>query len=309
MSLTFTAFNGLLAILAWEGEPGTTYTVQTSEDRVSWSTLPAVFGEGLEDFSVALETHVFPIFARLRFSADGDTNENGLPDLWELSHFGILDVDPLADPDKDGASNRSEWIAGSDPLDFYNGARPRIRLACGDRWIVPVNGISGPALSLILTDSRGDPWPDAPVSLHMQSGAAGILQSGEKASRAVQEVTAYTDSMGRITTMSHAIHVLGSPQAGHRDQLHIAAGGSGAAVCIQTIAASIPQPPRDLKHEIAPDGPLIIAWQGNPGEAEGFIVESLSNNGDWIPLAGITASELPDPDPATGRFQLSINSD
>lgn len=46
-----------------------------------------------------------------------DSDGNGLPDAWEMAHFGRLGVDPQADPDRDGLSNRQEYVAGTDPSD------------------------------------------------------------------------------------------------------------------------------------------------------------------------------------------------
>lgn len=44
-----------------------------------------------------------------------DINSNGLPDGWEVGNFGSLGVDPSADADNDGTSNRMEYLAGTDP--------------------------------------------------------------------------------------------------------------------------------------------------------------------------------------------------
>ncbi len=46
-----------------------------------------------------------------------DTDSNGLDDPWELQHFGRIGIDPNADADADGATNRGEYVAGTDPLD------------------------------------------------------------------------------------------------------------------------------------------------------------------------------------------------
>jgi hypothetical protein len=42
---------------------------------------------------------------------------NGLPVDWELTYFGRTGIDPNADPDQDGLSNYSEYLAGTDPND------------------------------------------------------------------------------------------------------------------------------------------------------------------------------------------------
>ena len=54
-------------------------------------------------------------------SVDADSDGNGLPDSWELEHFGALTgTDPAADPDHDGSSNLAECRAGTDPMNGYD---------------------------------------------------------------------------------------------------------------------------------------------------------------------------------------------
>jgi len=47
--------------------------------------------------------------------ASCDIDQNGLPDWWELEHFGTLGVDPRGDPDGDLLLNMYEYLAGTDP--------------------------------------------------------------------------------------------------------------------------------------------------------------------------------------------------
>ena len=63
---------------------------------------------------------------RLNLQRMLDSDLNGLPDWWEQMFFGQLTgTSPSADPDHDGASNLSEWLAGTNPT---NGASA-LRLA------------------------------------------------------------------------------------------------------------------------------------------------------------------------------------
>ena len=47
---------------------------------------------------------------------DRDSNNNGLPDVWEIAYFGSANVDPNADPDGDGRNNLQEFRDGTNPV-------------------------------------------------------------------------------------------------------------------------------------------------------------------------------------------------
>jgi len=44
-----------------------------------------------------------------------DSNANGLPDAWERIYFGTIGVNPNADADADGVTNKREYLAGTNP--------------------------------------------------------------------------------------------------------------------------------------------------------------------------------------------------
>lgn len=48
----------------------------------------------------------------------GDTDGDGISDVWEMEHFGTLARDLGLDTDGDGVSDLDEWLAGTDPNDW-----------------------------------------------------------------------------------------------------------------------------------------------------------------------------------------------
>ncbi|QQL46276.1 PIG-L family deacetylase [Sulfuriroseicoccus oceanibius] len=67
----------------------------------------------------------------LLHAANPDTDNDKLPDVWELAHFsGVAAADPAADDDGDGVSVGDEYVAGLDPavadrIEFSIGDAPR----------------------------------------------------------------------------------------------------------------------------------------------------------------------------------------
>lgn len=59
-----------------------------------------------------------PHLARVSYlPANQDGNSNGISDWWEMIYFGSTNVDPSADTDADGFSNRSEYLDATNPRD------------------------------------------------------------------------------------------------------------------------------------------------------------------------------------------------
>jgi len=54
--------------------------------------------------------------ATIRVTPAGDSDGDGIPDDWEMQHFGTLDRDGTGDADGDGISDLDEYLRGSDPL-------------------------------------------------------------------------------------------------------------------------------------------------------------------------------------------------
>jgi len=66
------------------------------------------------------------VLASRNIVADEDTDQDGLPDSWEIHYFGDLSFDADDDPDLDDLTNLEEFVGGSDPTDVTSGPRPPI---------------------------------------------------------------------------------------------------------------------------------------------------------------------------------------
>jgi hypothetical protein len=299
------ALSPLVMVYAWQADPLLTYTVQTSGDLQLWETLPLVVSGSDSINEVGIEPQQWPVFVRLRYSLYGDTNDNGLPDTWEWERFGMLDVDPDGDPDLDGISTIDEWSSGSDPLDFYNGELPAIRIASGREWLVTGGEMSAQALALVVTHADGRPWPGAPVVLRSASGNPALLHGGQDAARAQPQMLEWTDALGRLNPGINAIHVLGPQQPGQRESIRIEAGAAAAEFLVTATGTDFGPPPRRLEWIQLADGGLECSWSGEPGQASAFIVQQQDSSGQWLTLAQTAITGLPSPDPATQRYHLT----
>lgn len=67
------------------------------------------------------------VFTSRNIVAEEDSDQDGLPDPWEIHYFGDLSQNAGDDPDLDGFTNIEEYNGGSDPTDIHSGPNPPIR--------------------------------------------------------------------------------------------------------------------------------------------------------------------------------------
>jgi alpha-tubulin suppressor-like RCC1 family protein len=122
-----------------------------------------------------------------------DTNHNGMDDRWEMEYFGNLGAPAGSDSDGDGISDLQEFLRGTDPTDYFNGATPAIEIVSGNNQFGDAGTIAAQPLSVRVKVSDGQVARNAPVKFSVTSGA-GELLSGE-GSRA-EEMTVRTGTEG-----------------------------------------------------------------------------------------------------------------
>ncbi len=117
-----------------------------------------------------------------------DADEDGLPDLWETTYFGLMGGNANDDPDGDGLTNAQEFQRGSSPTDYYNGVLPQTESLVGaDGQIAPDGSIA-----VKVTDASGNALSNAPVTFTAKEGGHKLAETagGEPLNEAVVRTNA-----------------------------------------------------------------------------------------------------------------------
>ncbi|MEI9476509.1 MAG: Ig-like domain-containing protein [Deltaproteobacteria bacterium] len=89
-----------------------------------------------------------------------DSDNDGLPDCWEMRYFGNLDQDPIGDYDNDGLTNLEEYQRGTDPSDRDtdgDGVDDGEEVKVGTNPLSPQITSSDPRIASIIYPENMDP--------------------------------------------------------------------------------------------------------------------------------------------------------
>ena len=286
----------------WQSRAGHTYSLQQAETLEEWETLPYVF-EG-DDGPIRFRLPPpWPMrFVRLRSSTDGDTDGDLLPDAWEWRTFGDLDAEAAADPDGDGRSNLEEYRDETPPLDFYNGGEVLLTVHSAATQSLAPGAVAPDALHLSLRDPAGEPWAHAPVRFLSFSGNACFAHAGTRHA----ELTLFTDANGEIHPGTHNLRIRAPELPDTLHRLLVEAGGSRHELELLVMPGDAPSPPRQLRRADNHDGSVTYSWQGAAEGAERIFIEERNEHGAWETVLDLPRADWPAPDPATGRYAVTV---
>lgn len=123
--------------------------------------------------SVNRSSDVFVV--RLGSGPAADSDEDGLPDDWEVTYFNSLVRDGSGDWDNDGLNDRAEYLAGTDPTNEGSAFRVLTLTAVGGDGVTVVwSATAGRTYRVQFKDTVDAPWTDLP---------GDVTASGDTASK------------------------------------------------------------------------------------------------------------------------------
>jgi rhamnogalacturonan endolyase len=87
-----------------------------------------------------------------------DTDQDGLPDSWEQTHFGNLSKTPSGDEDGDGQSNASEYLTGTNPASGASIFAATAVPAAANRILLTWPSVPGRTYRIESAPSPAGPW-------------------------------------------------------------------------------------------------------------------------------------------------------
>jgi len=167
----------------------------------SWNWTPNTWGEfHLSAIAIDAEGNRSLSSNTVTVIVPYDSDENDLPDWWELKYFGDLGNVSGADSDGDGLTNAQELTQGSEPDDYYSQGNttitPVISMIGGNNQMGLPGEYLNEAFSVEVRNGSGGPLlANAPISFSVLSGG-GELSGAHGAPANVGVLTLRTDGGG-----------------------------------------------------------------------------------------------------------------
>ncbi|PTY04993.1 hypothetical protein DB347_20095, partial [Opitutaceae bacterium EW11] len=121
-----------------------------------------------------------------------DSNNNGVDDAWETTHgLSLVGDSRSTDSDGDGLTDLQEYLAGSDPTDYYNSTLPVLAFEID---VSGVPGLNGLVSVKVTRGNDGGPLVNAPLILKVTSGASQIAAS--PSGMLASSILVHTDATG-----------------------------------------------------------------------------------------------------------------
>jgi hypothetical protein len=230
------------------------------------------------------------------FSFDLTAPVGQLPVWWQTYYFQQSGIDPSGDSDGDGLTNLTEYQAGSNPTDYYNGQTPQLQIVSGNNQIGGINTFLPTPLVVRVKDSSGTINKiNAPVNFSVASGGGSLSFSTSGAPTTFNSVTLRTDSNGLATLdqgLSRSLYFR-SPSAVGTSTVNAVAGTAptGTFSFTTTNTLTPPTAPSNFASIQNPDGSWTFTWQDNSTNEDTFTIQVQASNGSFTTLGSVSSNQ------------------
>ena len=124
-----------------------------------------------------------------------DSDSDNLSDTWEIQTFGDLSHVGWMDDDGDGQTNEQEFLAGTDPLDFFNGAAVTLTVVSGDNQTSVMRQFAPNPLAALVT-TNGQAVAGATLRFTVQQGGGYLATDNSNPGTTTTSLAVQTDANG-----------------------------------------------------------------------------------------------------------------
>jgi len=276
----------------FKNHTGLLYAPMVATDlRGGWYAGPEVLEElGVSDRDATTETvTVRDLFGSqvashrfMRLFVAVDSDDDGLPDDWEMLLFGNLDHAGADDYDLDGLTNLFEWQHGGGPhaADFYNGRLPTLAIVSGNAQQAGPDVFLPQPLTVEVRDSASALLTNAPIHFEVIAGAGRIAaMTGDTP---ITALDLRTDAQGRVSAWFK------TPFTAETSTVRASAhsGAQIAAVTFIETTVTLPAAPKYFTVAIDDDQNHELKWVPGSADETGFTIwQSLDDGATWQPVA------------------------
>ena len=225
---------------------------------------------------------------RCFLSVDPDTDNDGLPDSWEMQYYGHLGVDKNAlETGGGGLTNWQAFQQGTDPRDFYNGQQALVAVISGGDQVSDQGAVLSQPLLVKVTKSNGSVMSNVPVTFTLEQGGGSLASTATGSFSSTVSVSTgsngqasvYFKLPGTTTALSRISATSGSAQpAEFRERTK---DDSGNAVS--------PSAPSGVNIVLNADGSTDTTWTNNTTSTDPIPIYIKSPSGEWVLIKTVPA--------------------
>ena len=234
------------------------------------------------------------------FDVTADADHNGLPDWWERRWFGHTGIDPAAMVSWGPVTVLRAFQQGLNPLDFYDGSHPALKISGSDQTGSPGQFVPLPLFVKVTDLASGASIPGAPVTFTVTQGGGQVQKSSSGTASTSLTVLADATGQGKVVFLlpnannaTCLISVTAGNMAPSESPVFTEHSDDG------TGSFGHPFSPTNVVGYRNPDGSEDLTWENNTDDQTPVVIYREQSDDTWSPLItlppGTTAYHIPAP--------------